>query len=311
VRLGPIVLLLLAPGWSGCRDTRSIEEVEFALRQAQSLPDPGPAPEALDALSRDLWRIERLWLSEATPVRRERLTLQRGTPWTTPLLLEAGQCVGLAAVGAPVGEGATVDVDLWLHDPDGRIVAQDLAADAWPVVPRFCATVTGAHAWRLEVVRGAGAEVEAGFWVWDAPEHNAIAETLREQAGALHAGLVPAGAVQTSFLATGLVWETPLVLHRGQCWSVQAMGDPETVIDLDLELVDSTGEPLVRDLATDARPSLRVWCPESTVAWRLRFRMYQGHGRFWWQVWSRPRREGEPSGLAPLETPPPRPHNGP
>jgi hypothetical protein len=81
----------------------------------------------------------------------------------------------------------------------------------------------------------------------------------------------------------GDAYEVPVALLPGRCYAIVLVSDLEAR-DIDLVLSDGEGNPLVRDLGTDAEPVITEICPRSARAHRLEILGYDGGGVMWWQL---------------------------
>ena len=212
------------------------------------------------------------------------------------LNLLQGQCYVFATLG---GQGA-VDTDLMLNDASG----QQLEADnqhARDAQIRYCAPATGSYALQVRMFQGQGPLFAVGY-VQNAAQaqHTApvMASTstaganLQENFALLDAdmrarGYESYGQQTTGQLAAGGTRNFEIQLEGGRCYAILAVGDGG-VRDLDLVLVDQSGNEVDRDLAQDARPTVRV-CPDHSGDFQMQVRMTGGAGSYVYAPYRWPR----------------------
>ena len=265
---------------AGCRDRRSLQEISETLAGGFEAPPPTAD---LDPLRLGLLRMERLWVRGGERVMEEIFDIRPGEPHHHPLTLETGSCLALYAYGEGSGEPA-LDLDLELQNPDGWPVAFERALDAYPVIPRFCAEAAGIYTLVATAHRGQGRAMMAAASLSDSAWAD---KTLQLQSLIdLHAPEFAAeGAPQSGFNEQGWAGDVPLALTAGRCYAVAAVAD-EGVGDIDLDLIGRDERSVRRDIGTDPTPVILPFCPEESGIWRLKIRMYQGGGRYWWQLFS-------------------------
>jgi hypothetical protein len=199
------------------------------------------------------------------------------------LTLQANECLALYAYGEGSGE-PPLDLDLELQNPDGWPVAFERALDAYPVIPRFCAETAGIYTLVATAHQGEGRAMMAAARFSDAAwtEKTVQLQSLID----LHApGFIAEGALQSGFTEQGYAGDVPLALTAGRCYAVAAVAD-DGIGDIDLDLIGRDEQSVRRDICTDATPVILPFCPEQSGIWRLKIRMYQGGGRYWWQLFS-------------------------
>jgi hypothetical protein len=272
--------LLLALFVTGCRDRRALEEINQTLAGGFQAPPPTAD---LDPLRLGILRMERLWVRGGDRVMEEMFNVAPGEPHHHPLTLQVGDCLTLYAFGE--GSGAPpLDLDLELQNPDGWPVAAERALDAFPVIPGFCAETSGVYTLVATAYRGQGrammaaARLSDDAWAQKAAQLRSLID--------LHApGFAPEGAPQSGFTEQGYASDVPLALSAGRCYAVAAVAD-SGIGDIDLDLIGRDERSVRRDIGTDPTPTILPFCPETSGIWRLKIRMYQGGGRYWWQLFS-------------------------
>ena len=199
---------------------------------------------------------------------------------THSLALTADKCHIFGAVGGP----EVADLDLYLYDRAGDEVAADEAQNASPVV-QVCpqrdetfrldvAMRGGSGAYR--VLRGAspavGAEAMRGL--------DTVARTrLRTVVDRIHlAQLDPLGPPQTAELRARGVRRFQNNLAGGQCLLFVAVGS-QSVVDIDLYVMDPAEEVVGRDDQPDAMPSVQ-FCAAQDGTYSTDVRLIEGSGSF-------------------------------
>ncbi len=266
---------------SGCRNYRTLEELEESAARAEALATDPEFASPSDPLVASFERVRRLYVAhDAVPLAgEERVALERGQDHDALIPLRQGTCYTFIAHG-----DADLDVDLVLQDPGAQTVAFDRAPDPFPVIASWCAPSTGTYRLQLHAARGSG---EVLFGAFALPVVTAEAARRLEALRAQHfpdAGA--AGPVLSERLMVGEETSVPLATLPGACYAIVAVGDA-LVTDLDLVLTDDRGAILTRDLSTDATPVVR-YCAEAGGNVRLFLRPYAGAGVVWWQVFQVP-----------------------
>lgn len=214
-------------------------------------------------------------------------------------------CVGFLGVARRLGR----DLDLNVHDQQGRLLARDETSDAHPYV-RACVTVaTTVH---VSVTLPDGDGEFALVSLWDAPDHLVGLESA--MASCTHAGQRRPGPVDVGpsplgppmgvalyrarerlgklgyrdtgqILAGDLEWQgrevRRIVLAGDRCYALVGVGDV-TVSDMDLRVFSPGGRPrlLVSD-TTRRREALAKLCTEADDdSYLLEVRIYEGAGRY-------------------------------
>jgi hypothetical protein len=275
-----VAVLLLAASSASCRDRRALEEINQTL--AGGFQPPPPTAD-LDPLRLGILRMERLWVRGGERIMEELFEVAPGQPHHHPLTLEAGECLALYAFGEGSGE-PPLDLDLELQNPDGWPVAFERALDAFPVSPDFCAQTSGVHTLVATAYRGQGRAMMAAARLSDA-EWSQKTQQLRALINTHAPGFTPEGAPQSGFSEQGYAGDVPLALTAGRCYAVVAVADTG-IGDIDLDLIGRDERSVRRDIGTDPTPVILPFCPEQSGIWRLKVRMYQGGGRYWWQLFS-------------------------
>ncbi len=213
------------------------------------------------------------------------------------LNLQQGQCYTFASFGGP----GTVDTDLVLNDASGQQLEADARRDRDSTI-RYCAPTTGSYALSVRMYEGQGPLFTVGY-----VQHNAAqtqqtepvmattstaGATLQENFALLDAdmrarGYESYGQQTTGELETGNNRNFEIQLEGGRCYAILAVGDGG-VRDLDLVLLDQGGSEIDRDLAQDARPTVRV-CPERDGLFYMQVRMTGGSGSYVYAPYRWPR----------------------
>lgn len=267
--------LCLASSCDEFRNLRNIEEAQGVDTTASA----DQAPTDADPLQSGFDRVCRLFLqSGATPIIADhRIALERGETHDRVLKLSIGSCYSFVAFADGVG----FDPDLILDSPGGQTVARDVSPDPFPVIASYCPIEPGFYALRVRSARGEG-EVLYGAYELVGPSAQAerrLAE-LRDRYLAEARALGPANRVGVPQRGDH---EMPVALLPGRCYGVVAVSDIAAV-DIDLALLDGTGEPLARDIGLDAEPVIQEVCATDARAHRLRIEGYDGGGVVWWQL---------------------------
>jgi len=275
-----LAALLLAGSGTACQDRRALDEINQTLAGGFQ---PPPQTADLDPLRLGILRMERLWVRGGERIMEELFEVAPGQAHHHPLTLEAGECLALYAFGEGSGD-PPLDLDLELQNPDGWPVASERALDAFPVIPDFCAQTSGVYTLVATAYRGQGRAMMAAARLSDAAWSNKTGQ-LRSLINTHAPGFTPEGAPQSGFTEQGYAGDVPLALTAGRCYAVAAVADT-AVSDLDLDLIGRDERSVRRDIGTDPTPVILPFCPEQSGIWRLKIRMYQGGGRYWWQLFS-------------------------
>lgn len=274
-----LIVGLLAAPVGGCRKYRTLEELEAALSAQTELAAAESSGATGAPLDDGFARVRRLFVpAGSTPFGEPlRFPISRRAPLDRLVTIGPPVCYAVIAFGV----GERLDVDVRIEDPDGTVVASDDAPDPFPVVAASCPPAAGTYAVRFTAARGAG-DVLAAIFALPQPDAEAtdrLAALARRYLSAPRA----LGPVRSARLEPGEELSRPFALAPGTCYGFAAVGSPG-ITDLDLELHDDHGTPLVRDLAVDAEPVIQRYCPERGGAFRLRVEPYQGAGDVWWQL---------------------------
>lgn len=273
-----VLALSSAAFFAGCRDQRTLAELEQVLEDLDE--ERAPMPDA-DPWTAGLDRVRRLFVGpNEVLVPEQRIELAPRSAHDHVVELEAGRCYAFAA-WAP----ESLDVNLEVSDPGGRVIAFDRAPDSFPVIDHVCPETTGRHAVRLRAPRRSGEVVWAGWRLIDTPIVEA-SRALRAQALAVDERAIAVGPARRVGLAEGRTVEAPLAMIPGRCYVVVAR--TTGVSDVDLALVDRQGEALARDIGLDATPRLGPWCPDTGGIRRLEIRARVGDGAVAWQLFEIP-----------------------
>lgn len=199
---------------------------------------------------------------------------------THVLELTADKCHIFGAVGGP----DVADLDLYLYDREGNEVAADEAQNANPVVQvcpeqnetfRLDVAMRGGSG-PYRVLRGAspavGAEAMRGL--------DTVARTrLRTVVDRIHlAQLDPLGPPQSAELRARGVRRFQNNLTGGQCLLFVAVGS-QSVIDIDLYVMDPAEEVVGRDDQPDALPNVQ-FCAARDGTYSTDVRLIEGSGSF-------------------------------
>lgn len=241
---------------------------------------------------------------------RERWTgfLREGRSQVFTVTVARPQCVGFVVVGR---EGLD-DIDLAVSNQSGAELARDDRRDAHPYV-RVCLSSPGTLHVRVTGARGNG-EATALTFV-DAPlvppplddvlgvrpaslfggprvartevGRDPAALSAHEHLARLTARLVDLGYRRTGIsrsgqLLHGQTRQNPVLLTAGRCYVIQGAGG-DHVDDLDLRVLGPDGRSLGQDVASDARPVVRV-CPTIEGTHSIDLRMFAGAGEWAFEV---------------------------
>lgn len=235
------------------------------------------------------------------------LQLDNPEPRDFQLNLQQGTCYAFASLGGP----GAVDTDIFLNDDGGRRLQADTAR-AQDAVIEYCAPATGAYVLQVRMYQGAGSLFTVGYV--QGAQQTAQAEpvmaststataSLQENFALLDAdmrarGYEAMGQQSNGELAAGGTQDYQVQLEGGRCYAILAVGD-NSVQDLDLHLLDQRGREVDRDIATDARPTVRV-CPTASGTYTMRVEMASGQGAYVYAPYRWPRGTSGPFGLSGL-----------
>ncbi len=192
--------------------------------------------------------------------------------------MEPGRCYIILGVG---GQGVR-DLDLALHDPNGKRVATDLGFDPTPLV-QHCAKRPGAFKLDATVKRGSGevavqAYAKAGAAGGADPPSGSDALDRHIEAAAQ--SLVPGARRVGDFLAGGSDkgrrndWLVPL--EAGRCYTFIATGGAGVQL-LSQFLWDPAGRRVTGNEAKSAE-SVMGWCAAVPGAYHLHAKVQRGGG---------------------------------
>lgn len=213
------------------------------------------------------------------------------------LSLQQGQCYTFATLGGP----GSVDTDLVLNDASGQQLEADSQRNRDSQI-RYCAPATGSYALSVRMYEGQGPLFTVGYVQRGAQQtpqtEPVIASTstaganLQENFALLDAdmrarGYESYGQQTTGQLETGATRNFEIQLEGGRCYAILGVGDGG-VRDLDLVLLDQGGTEVDRDIAQDARPTVRV-CPERSGNFYMQVRMTGGAGNYVYAPYRWPR----------------------
>jgi hypothetical protein len=238
------------------------------------------------------------------------VVLSEGEARRYPLNLEAGRCYAFVSLAGPGAQ----DSDVSVMDGAGNELARD-AEDARDGKVQFCAPATGTYQLQTTLHGGRGPVFVAGYIQdtqtaaapsKDAPlieERSAAGAGLEENFRLLDAdmqarGYQAYGEPTRGRLTEGKRRDFAIELEGGKCYAILGVGD-HSVRDLDLILLDPSGNKLDRDFEQDARPIVRV-CPERSGNFTMRVQMMRGEGDFVYAPYRWPRGTRGPFGLAGL-----------
>lgn len=224
------------------------------------------------------------------------------------LTLEPGACYAFASFGGP---GAS-DTDVYLVDGEGHWLAQDASANRDAVV-RFCSPEHASYNLQVRLLHGAGPVFTAAYMQSSSSTPGPSEDSLpvisdTSTAGAavdenfalLDADMRARGYESYGSSSRGELGEAgstayDIDLEGGKCYAILAVGD-SGVRNLDLTLLDAGGREVDRDVATDARPIVRV-CPTANGHYRMQVRMTSGTGAYFYAAYRWPRGIRGPFGL--------------
>ncbi|MCA9573889.1 MAG: hypothetical protein R3B40_06820 [Polyangiales bacterium] len=217
-----------------------------------------------------------------------------------PLNLQGGYCYAFATFGGP----GTSDTDIFILDGNEQNLAADQAT-ARDAMVEFCPPLPGAYTLRARLYNGAGpvfvaawARPEAGASSVPPPSATTVVGTStaavslddsyrRLDADMIARGYEHYGEPASGELTQGQTQDFGISLEGGKCYAILAVGDTG-VRDLDLAVLDASGQAIDRDVEADARPVVRV-CPERSGESRIQVRMASGGGAFRYVAYRWPR----------------------
>lgn len=274
-----LAVALVGVAW-GCRDRRTLEELENTIAQIGS---PPPAPGSGDRVGAGLDRVRRLFVPDGEEVLREGpVELQTGEHVDVSVPLEGSGCYTIAAWAEP----DSADVDLRLDGLDGLPIAREEAPDAFPVLVDRCVDASGPYNVRLRAASGPASAV-MGVWRQRDPDHRHAADVLAATAMRYAPEATPLGAVQRTELLEGGRFEVPVAVDADSCIAVVAWHGGAGDVDIDLDVHDPSGRLLGRDLGIEADAALPAICSDTAGVYRVGLRAYAGDGPVWWQTWRR------------------------
>ncbi len=232
------------------------------------------------------------------------MVLSTRDPRNFQLNLQQGTCYAFATLGGP----GSVDTDIVLADHGGNQLETDTQRDRDAMI-RYCAPATGSYALAVRMYEGQGPLFTVGYVqnAAQAPQSEPVmaatstaAAGLQESFALLDAdmrarGYETYGDQTTAQLGAGETRNFEIQLEGGRCYAILAVGDA-SVRDLDLRLLDPSGREVDRDIAQDARPTVRV-CPESSGNYYMQVRMTDGSGAYVYAPYRWPRGTQGPFGL--------------
>jgi len=270
--LGCVALFL----WAGCRDHRSIEEIEQVL---EALGEEADRDKLDDPLEAEHARVRRIFVSRSSGlVTTHEVDVARGARRELLIELEEGGCYTWVATALP----QSVDIDLTLTAPSGRVVASDRSPDHFPVLQNVCADEAGAHVLRILTLTGTGRAMVSVHRIFDDAMLDA-AERLSELAGRYLTDARPVGPVHSTTIMRDGTHEVPFAVIPGVCYGFFVVSGTG-VEELDAALIGATSARPLRDIGTDASPAIPRYCPQVGGTVRLRISMYRGEGAVFWQV---------------------------
>ncbi len=235
------------------------------------------------------------------------LALDNTEPRDFQLSLQQGTCYAFASLGGP----SAVDTDIFLNDHSGQRLESDTARSQDAVI-QYCAPATGAYVLQVRMSEGSGSLFTVGY-VQGAAQASGnepvMASTstasagLQENFALLDAdmrarGYEGYGQQTTGQLAANATRDFQIQLEGGRCYAILAVGD-QSVTNLDLHLLDARGREVDRDVAGDARPTVRV-CPTASGNFTMRVQMMAGQGNYVYAPYRWPRGTQGPFGMSGL-----------
>jgi len=223
------------------------------------------------------------------------------------LNLEQGFCYAFATLGGP---GAR-DTDVFLVDGSGNEIERDVSTNLDATV-QYCPEQSGAYTLRTRMYAGEGPLFTVGYYQARSggqaqPEPEQVIASSSTQGAGLEEnvrlldadmrarGYEPYAEPSRGQLQQGETQDFDIELEGGKCYAILGVGD-NGVRDLDLALLDSSGDRIDRDVETDARPIVRV-CAPRTGSYTMQVSMYRGQGNFVYAPYRWPRGTSGPFGL--------------
>lgn len=223
------------------------------------------------------------------------LMLENASPREYRLNLQANQCYAFATLGGP----GAVNTDVSLNDSTGAALVSDNTSSVDTLI-QYCAPVDGSYALQIRMAQGAGAIFTVGYVRGNGqPSGGEVLSStttagagLQENFALLDADMRARGyetlsSSESGNLTTGASRRYNVNLEGGHCYAILAVGDAG-VRNLDLVLMSPTGQPVDRDVAENARPTVRV-CPGSSGPYTMEVRMAAGSGSYVYAPYQWPR----------------------
>jgi len=234
------------------------------------------------------------------------VVLNTADPRDFQLNLEQGHCYAFATLG---GSGA-VDTDIFLNDSAGQRLEADTSTARDSSI-QHCARVTGSYMLQVRMYQGQGSLFTVGYVQQAAlasgqPQQPVMETTstagagLQENFALLDADMRARGYESYGDQTTGRLDASDnrnfeIQLEGSRCYAILAVGD-STVSNLDLLLLDGSGNQVDRDTANDARPTVRV-CPRASGNYYMQVQMTAGSGAYVYAPYRWPRGTHGPYGL--------------
>ena len=248
-----------------------------------------------------------LWWSVGPASLEPRETLER------QLVLEGDRCMTLWAVALP----ADATIELEVLDAGGRRIARDAVRDSFPLLPDLCLQGPANYRVVARATRQAAEVLLQAAHIVD-PLRIGASLALLAARDAATPDAVPWGPVERVHLVEGQRVSVPVAMPAGRCYSVHAVaggpalaaaptarpplvapplpgepgGPPRRrsgggIRDLDLRLLDASGEELFADLGVSDVARIERFCPSETTHVRLVLEAYEGEGVAYWQLFRR------------------------
>jgi hypothetical protein len=184
---------------------------------------------------------------------------------------------------AALAEADGADLDLHLY-AEGTAVASDVATDSRPVIT-WCNPGFERVSLELRMYRGAGRAVWVALEAADASQADPLEAALWAAAGRFAQGYRPTSEPIRATLATGQSSTRAVLLASGRCFTVVSAASP-TVEDLDLSLLDATGQVVDFDESRGAEPVLRYCTEAAGGEYTVTVHLVEGYGDAVIQVYS-------------------------
>lgn len=222
------------------------------------------------------------WRQLAEPLHYTLVQAENASP---TLQVRAGTCYAAAAISNSIQ-----DIDIRIR-VDGRIVAQDVLFDAYPVA-QWCARADTTVTVELRAFLGAGTAQLAFF---EDPESarrtdgplDELSNRLDQHIARSASRWTPVGDQWRTMYDQPGISSLQITPSGDVCYTVVAVG-VSTVRDIDLSARYPDGSERSHDVADNATP-LVVVCPDSTEPFDVRVAVTLGHGAVAARVLSRPR----------------------